>query len=186
VLEASEDDEDNTLGLRMVLERPFEAFDLRLVGNAQSTRHSQVDADHANGITGPLTNWRQDIYSFGAEIDTSAGDDLLFSAAASYDLTKTPETGGRDSQEDLSDWAASVAARWSPNDSWQVAGTVGQRTRFPTLRELYGEALGQFLVNPDLRPETTLLGDLNFERISRDGTLRFRLSPWIIRIDDTL
>lgn len=186
MLAASEDDKDNTLGLRMVLERPFEAFDLRLVGNAQSTRHSQVDTDHANEVRGPLMSWRQDIYSLGAEIDTSVGDNLLLSAAASYDLATTPETGGRESQKDLSDWAASIALQWSPNDSWQVAGTLGQRTRFPSLRELYGEALGQFLVNPDLRPETTMLGDLNFERTSRDGALKFRLSPWIIRIDDTL
>ncbi len=61
------------------------------------------------------------------------------------------------------------APRWHPNDRWQVAGTLGQRTRFPSLRELYGEALGQFLVNPGLHPETAILGDLTFERVSRDG-----------------
>ena len=185
-LESSEDDEDNTIGLRMVLERPFEAFDLRLVGNAQSTRHDQVDTDHVNGMTSPLTSYRQDVYSLGAEVDTSAGDGLVLSAAASYDLATTPETGGREPQEDMSDWAASLAVRWYPSELWQVAGTLGQRTRFPTLRELYGEALGQFLVNPGLRPETTLLGDVTLERVSRDGSLKLRLTPWILRVDDTL
>lgn len=185
-LERSEDDEDNTLGLRMVLERPFDAFDLRLVGNAQTSRHDQLDTDRLNGDVGPLTSYRQDIYSLGAEIDTGIGDDLMLSAAVSYDLATTPETGGRESQEDLSDWAASVAARWFPSEQWQIAGTLGQRTRFPTLRELYGEALGQFLVNPDLRPETTLLGDLTLEHVSRDGALRLRLTPWFLRVDDTL
>lgn len=186
VLDSSEDDEDNTLGLRLVLERPFDAFDLRLVGNAQTTRHEQLDTDHGNDIVGPLTSYRQNIYSLGAEVDTAAGDDMVFSAAVSYDLATTPETGGRDSQEDLSDWAASVAARWFPSEAWQIAGTLGQRTRFPTLRELYGEALGQFLVNPGLRPETTLLGDLTFEHVARDGALRLRLTPWVLRVDDTL
>jgi iron complex outermembrane recepter protein len=185
-LGASEDDEDNTLGLRIVLERPFEAFDLRVVGNAQTTLHDQVDNDHVSDSTSPLTSYRQDIFSLGAEIDTAASDDLVLSAAASYDLATTPETGGRDPQEDLADWAASVAAGWHPSDAWQIVGTLGQRTRFPTLRELYGEALGQFLINPDLRPETTLLGDLTLERISRDGTLKVRLTPWILEIDDTL
>jgi len=186
LLDSSEDDEDDTLGLRMVLERPFAAFDLRLVGNAQTTRHDQVYTDHGNGTVGPRSSYRQNIYSLGAEVDTAAGDDLVFSAAVSYDLATTPETGGRDPQEDLSDWAASIAARWFPGDQWQVAGTLGQRTRFPTLRELYGEALGQFLLNPDLRPETTLLGDLTFEHVSRDGALRLRLTPWILHVDDTL
>lgn len=185
-LDSSEDDGDDTLGLRMVLERPFDAFDLRLVGNAQTTRHEQVDTDHLNGAVGPLTGYRQNIYSLGAEVDAEAGDDMVLSAAVSYDLATTPATGGREPQEDLSDWAASVAARWFPGDQWQIAATLGQRTRFPTLRELYGEALGQFLVNPDLRPETTLLGDLTFEHVSGDGALRLRLTPWVLRIDDTL
>lgn len=185
-LDSSEDDEDDTLGLRLVLERPFEAFDLRLVGNAQTSRHEQVDTDHLNGVAGPLTGYRQNIYSFGAEVDTALADDLVLSAAVSYDLATTPSSGGRDPQEDLSDWAASVAARWFPSDRWQVAGTLGQRTRFPTLRELYGEALGQFLVNPDLGPETTLLGDVTLEHVSPDGTVRMRLTPWILRVDDTL
>jgi iron complex outermembrane receptor protein len=103
-----------------------------------------------------------------------------------YDFSNTPETGGREPQDALSDWAASVAARWYPGDRWQVAGTLGQRTRFPSLRELYGEALGQFLVNPGLRPETALLGDLTFERTSVDGTLVLKLTPWISRVDNTL
>lgn len=185
-LDSSEDDKDITLGSRIVLERPFDAFDLRLVGNAQTTRHDQIDTDRLSDVVGPLTSYRQNVYSLGAEIDTAPRDDIVFSAAMSYDFAATPRTGGRDPQEDLSDWAASIAARWFPSDTWQIAGTLGQRTRFPTLRELYGEALGQFLVNTDLLPETTLLGDLTFEHVSRDGARRMRLTPWILRIENTL
>lgn len=186
VVESSEDDEDNTLGLRMVLERPFDAFGLRIVGNAQTTSHDQVDSDRLNDIRGSLVNYRQNIYSLGAEIDTAAGEDVVLSAAVSYDMATTPETGGREQQDDLSDWAASVAARWYPSDNWQVSGTLGQRTRFPSLRELYGEALGDFILNPGLRPETTLLGDVTLEHVAADGAVRMRLTPWLLRVDDTL
>ena len=186
ILDSREDDEDKTIGIRTVLERPFEVFDLRLVANAQITRHDQVDTDYTKQVAGPVESYQQNIYSLGAEVDTAARDNLVFSTAVSYDLATTPRTGGRDPQEDLSDWAASFAARWHPNDRWQVAGTLGQRTRFPSLRELYGEALGQFLVNPGLHPETAILGDLTFERVSRDGMLRMRLTPWILHVDDTL
>lgn len=185
-LDSSEDDEDNTIGLRIVLEQPFSAVDVRLVGNAQVTMHDQVDTDHVSDVRGPLQSYQQNVFSVGAELDTSAGDDLTMSAALSYDLATTPETGGRAAQDDLSDWAASVAARWHAGNGWEVAGTLGQRTRFPTLRELYGEALGQFLLNPELRPETTLLGDLTFERLSSDAQVRVRVTPWVLRIDDTL
>jgi iron complex outermembrane receptor protein len=186
VLESREEDEDQTLGLRMVLERPFESLEWRLVGNAQLTWHDQVDTDFTTGTVGPLTSYQQNIYSLGTEVDTSAGDDFLFSASLSYDFETTPKTGGREPQEDLSDWAASVAARWFPGEQWQVAGTLGQRTRFPSLRELYGEALGEFILNPDLQPETALLGDLTFEFTTDSGELQFRVTPWILHIDNTL
>lgn len=183
---SSENDEDDTLGLRLVLERAFDSFDLRLVGNAQVTRHDQVDTDRLSGIAGPLHSYQQNIFSLGAEIDTSPLDDLVLSAALSYDLATTPRTGGRAAQDGLSDWAASVAASWYPGESWRIAGTLGQRTRFPTLRELYGEALGKFVLNADLRPETTLLGDLTVEWTSRSEEFSMRITPWLLRIDDTL
>jgi iron complex outermembrane recepter protein len=186
VLRNSEDDKDNTLGGRMVLEHPFEGFDLRVVGNAQVTRHDQVITDHANGEAGPLQSYQQNIFSLGAELDTSVRDNVDVSAALSHDLATTPKAGVHDAYDDLSDWAASIAVRWHPTDAWQVAGTLGQRTRFPTLRELYGEALGQFSLNPDLQPETTVLGDVTFKGALRDGQLRLRLTPWIMRIDGTL
>lgn len=186
LLDSSEDDNDRTLGLRLVLERPHEMFDLRLIGNAQTTTHDQVDTDRSSGIREPLQSYQQNIFSIGAEVDTALRNDFVLSTALSYDLAATPRTGGRDPQEDLSDWAASVAARWNPADAWQITGSLGQRTRFPTLRELYGEALGQFLVNPDLRPESALLGDITFERISQDGQLRMRITPWTLHIDNTL
>jgi outer membrane receptor protein involved in Fe transport len=186
VVENSEDDEDNTLGGRMVLERPFDAFDLRLVGNAQMTVHEQVNTDHVNGLHVPLKSYQQNVFSLGAELDSRAGDTVDVSAALSYDLATTPKTGDYDAYDELSDWAASIAMRWYPSDTWQLAGTLGQRTRFPTLRELYGEAFGQFLLNPGLRPETTLLGDVTLEGVLRNGQVRLRLTPWMLRIDDTL
>jgi iron complex outermembrane receptor protein len=67
-----------------------------------------------------------------------------------------------------------------------VAATVGRRTRFPALRELYGEALGEFLLNPELRPETATLADFTIQHIWRGGDSRLRLTPWLLRIDDTL
>lgn len=185
-LAASQDDEDNTLGLRAVLERRFDDFDLRLVTNAQVSRHDQVDTDRASGTRTPIQTWQQNIYSVGAEVDTSMGEDVLLSAAVSHDMATTPKTGGHDAYDDLSEWAASMAVRWYPNDTWQVAGTLGQRTRFPSLRELYGEALGTFLLNPGLEPETALLGDVTLEHLALDGELRFRVTPWLLRVDDTL
>lgn len=185
-VESSEEDRDRTIGIRMVLDRPFQALDLRLVANAQLTKHEQVDVDRADGIRGPRQAFQQNLLSLGAEVDLAPVEALLLSAGLSYDLAATPATGGRESQDGLSAWAASLAARWHPAEQWQIAATVGRRTRFPSLRELYGEALGQFVPNPGLRPETAWLADLAIQREWSDRQLRMRLTPWFLQIDDTL
>lgn len=186
VVGRSEDGEDLTTGTRLVVERPLGAFDVRFVGAAQTTTHEQLNSDRLSGVQGPVRTYRQDIFSLGAEIDVSPAEDVNLSAATSYDLATTPRTGGREAQNDLSDWAFSLAARWNPDEDWQIAGSLGQRTRFPSLRELYGEALGKFLLNPELEPESALLGDVTFTRTWADDQFRLRVTPWYLRIDNTL
>lgn len=185
-LESTEEDEDLTVGARVVGERSFDDLDVRLFGNAQSTEHRQVDSDLLAGTRDPLQEFQQNIYSLGVEVDTMPRNDLQLSGAIAYDLASTPKTGGRPAQEDLDAWAGNLAVRWYSGDGWQVAATVGRRTRFPALRELYGEALGEFILNPDLQPETATLTDLTFERNWRDGEARLRVTPWLLQIDDTL
>lgn len=185
-IESAEDDTDRTLGARLVGERSFADVDVRLFGNTQLTEHRQVDTDVLAGTRGPAQEFQQNIHSLGVEIDTMPRSNLQVSGAVAYDSASTPKTGGRPAQEDLEAWAGNVAVRWFAGESWQVAATVGQRTRFPALRELYGEALGEFLLNPGLQPETATLADLTFARTWRDGYSRLRLTPWLLQIDDTL
>jgi iron complex outermembrane recepter protein len=40
----------------------------------------------------------------------------------------------------------------------------GKKLRFPTMRELFGDALNTFLLNPDLQPESTWLLDVSVGR----------------------
>ena len=185
-LESTEDDADRTLGARIVGERSFSDVDVRLIGNAQLAEHRQVDSDVLAGTPGPAQEFQQNIHSLGAEVDTMPRSDLQVSAGVAYDRASTPKTGGRPAQEDLDAWAGNVAVRWLSGESWQVAATVGRRTRFPALRELYGEALGEFLLNPGLKPETATLADLTFARAWRDGDSLLRVTPWFLQVDDTL
>jgi iron complex outermembrane receptor protein len=185
-VESREEDTDRTFGARIIGERGFDAMDIRLFGNAQVAEHRQVDSDVLAGTRSPVQEFQQNIYSVGVEVDTMPRSSLQLSGAVAYDLASTPKTGGRPAQENLDAWAGNVAVRWFSGEEWQIAATLGQRTRFPALRELYGEALGEFLLNPDLKPETATLADLTFERTWRDGDSQLRLTPWLLQIDDTL
>ena len=66
-----------------------------------------------------------------------------------------------------------------------MAATVGERSRFPTPRELYGAALGRFLLNPELRPERSLLADVSIKHYPSDA-LALDFAVWANDSDDTL
>jgi iron complex outermembrane receptor protein len=59
--------------------------------------------------------------------------------------------------------------RLSDHISGRISG--GYKSRFPTLRELYGAALRRFLINPDLRPESALSADLGLEWSAAEGAV---------------
>ena len=177
---------DSTTGVRLVAEYGGQRYGYRWVANWQKSVHLQRDHALDTGLISPRERYQQNVFSLASEWDLDATDALNLSLGVSYDRSATPFSGGRPTQKALSDWAANLAMVWSPSDTLSVAGTVGHRTRFPTLRELYGVALGKFLINPDLQPESALLGDITVDW--RPDKMPFVLSvtPWFRRIDNTL
>jgi iron complex outermembrane receptor protein len=184
--EAQQDDTDNSYGGRIVLARDGEIISTRLVASMQQSTHTQIESDLVNSIAGDRERFRQKLYSLGGEIDMPLSDRIKASVAIAYDRASTPLTGDRPRQPALSKWAGSAAIEWLASSTLTVTGTLGQRTRFPTMRELYGTALGRFLVNPDLRPETALVGDLTFDWAPAGAPLSIVVTPWFTRIEDTL
>ncbi|MDA1082232.1 MAG: TonB-dependent receptor [Gemmatimonadetes bacterium] len=105
----------------------------------------------------PAADYRQVLWSGGAEIDMPVGTATTYSFGAVFDRATTPETGGRGpGQSALDDlgWRAGVVRELS--NAWRMHASASQRSRFPALRELYSGALDRFRPNPDLRPEKLL------------------------------
>jgi iron complex outermembrane recepter protein len=104
----------------------------------------------------PAANYRQKLWSTGAEIEAPLGSRSSISGGVVYDQASTPETGGREQQEPLDNigWRAGLTHDF--NSTLRAHASVSQRSRFPALRELYSGALNRFMPNPDLKPETLL------------------------------
>ncbi len=186
VAEDQQNDQDRTYGGRLVLATDWSHMTTRLVTSLQQSTHTQFETDLSNGVDGDVERFRQRLYSIGGEVDVPLGETVKTSVAFAYDRSSTPLTGGRPTQPAISKWAASGATQWLASDELTITATLGLRTRFPTMRELYGTALGRFLLNPDLRPETALVGDLSFEWAPQALPLQLSLTPWFTRISDTL
>lgn len=181
-LRATQDDDDDTHGGRLVLSAKLDPVTLRLVGTAQTSRHAQVDVT-LPAVTGTRLVYRQNLYSVGGEADVPLfGGDLT--AGIGYDRSTNPRTGDKPDQPAKDAVAFSAAYRLPLADGLTLAVSGGRRSRFPSARELFGEALGRFLPNPDLNPERAWLADVELA-YARPG-LSATLNPFYISAEDTI
>jgi iron complex outermembrane receptor protein len=106
---------------------------------------------------GANDDYRQRLWSVGGEIEAPIGARTSLAGGLVYDKTTTPETGGRTPGQEPFDnigWRAGLTH--DLRGAWQLHASASQRSRFPSLRELYSGALNRFIPNPDLEPETLL------------------------------
>lgn len=150
--QAREDDKDDTLGGRVILKTEYDPLTLRLAATAQTSRHRQVDSP-LPGPAGPRLAYRQTLYTLGAEADVPVGHGRATFGIA-YDRSGNPLIGDKPAQPDADALSLSGAFRIGLGPALELALAGGRRTRFPSSRELFGEALGRFFPNSGLRPET--------------------------------
>ena len=179
---AREDDEDDTLGGRVVLSTAAAPFNIRLVGSAQTSRHAQVDHTFP-AAPGPRLIYRQNLSSVGGEADAPLGPGKA-TVGIAYDHSANPRTGDKPEHPDRGALAFSAAYRMLLDERWSVAASAGRRNRFPSSRELFGEALGRFLPNPDLRPERAWLADL--ETRYEGAGVTAQINPFLSVAKDTI
>lgn len=179
-----QDDADQTLGTRLVLAHRAGPLQLRWAASAQSSTHRQLETDFPSGTAGPALSYRQNLYSLGVEADAPLAPGLRATLGAAYDAADTPLTGDKPAQPSRGAGAASAALGMDISASSVLTLSGGRRTRFASARELFGEALGRFALNPDLRPEQAWLADAEW-RWARPG-FALVLNPFFIRSRDTL
>ncbi|NVJ96685.1 MAG: TonB-dependent receptor [Alphaproteobacteria bacterium] len=184
--EDQQDDLDLTYGGRATLSQDWRHMTGRFVVSAQESTHTQTETDLLSNTSGNEERFRQRLLSIGGEMDIPIGDKVKSSFSLAHDRASTPLTGGRPLQPAITNWAAAGTIEWQASPDLTITTTLGQRTRFPTMRELYGNALGRFLLNPNLKPESALVGDVTFAWAPVDLPIELTFTPWFTHIDDTI
>ena len=157
-----EEDEDATFGSRIIYRRLLGEGALSLSLNALTSTHRQRDAafDDAGRLDlGPRLVYRQNIYSFGSEYDIRFGERFDLVVGASLDGIATPRTGDKPPRAPTFDYGVTSGVVYTLSQRLSLKASAGRKVRFPTLRELFGAALRRFLVNPNLKPESSFLGE---------------------------
>ena len=78
----------------------------------------------------------------------------------SLDGLATPITGDKPARDPQIDFGVTSGLIYNLDDTWSLRASAGRKVRFPTMRELFGEALGRFLINLDLKAESSLLTEV--------------------------
>ena len=152
-----EEGDDKTVTLRVLGAHSIgERGDIR-------TALTYADVSHTERLASAgVSDFRQRLWSLGSEVewrfDDLPGWESLgathLNVGVSVDGADTPESGGNVAVGRLGDWGARLGvSSLTGGGGLLLHGGISRRARFPSLRELYSEALGRFLPNPDLVPE---------------------------------
>ena len=113
---------------------------------------------HRQTEAGATETFRSAEGRVAAEVEGAVGRTRLL-VGFGLDAFAPLETAGRESGDAF--WAPALTARLAvPFGGAEAWAGAARAARFPTMRELFGEALGRFALNPDLRPETTWQAEL--------------------------
>ncbi len=183
---AQEFGDERTMTTRALLTHSLGSATLRASYTGADIRYEET-LSPAAGV-----DYRQKLSSTAIEIGAPLGGRTQVVSGLVFDKSSTPETGGRTPQQPIDNPGWRVGVSTDLNARVKLHVSANQRSRFPSLRELYSGALDRFRPNPDLKPETLLgfEGGVTVNRVlasTAKSTLqvigfRHRLDDAVVRI----
>jgi iron complex outermembrane recepter protein len=127
--------------------------------------HYKEDVHESQGDRGEdWERYEQKIFSYGLENDYKITDALALVVGASYDINKPEYANGGKVREDINAFNPQAGVLWTVGGDWDLHFSVGKKTRFPTLHELYSEQMGRNVPNPDLEEEESVNWELGLNK----------------------
>jgi len=101
-------------------------------------------------------------HSTGFEFKYSLTDRFTFLFASLYEYFDPEEANGAEEKPAIAAFNPQAGFSFDITTHSQVYFKVGQRSRFPTLKELYSDRLGDYRPNPELKEEKALQYNLGY------------------------
>jgi len=177
---------DFTGGFRLIGSKTFSVGTLTLALNGLTSQHEKgaILGGQTDAEPDSTTTFGQNIFSAGLEYEAQIHPRIEVSAGANIDGADYPKTGPFPDRDPFYAWGATAGLRVEVADGWALRGSGGRKSRFPTMRELYGAAIGKFVPNPNLKPVTAWIGEVGFEH--RSPSLFFGSTAFLNRVRNTI
>lgn len=187
--DSREEGDDLTFGSRVVLRRALGRGAIKFAANGFTSTHWQRETDllpsgEPDGPPGPVLVFRQHVVSAGVEYETYPAPGATLTFGAGVDAMIPVRTGDKPDMDPFVDYTVTAGATRELGGGAFLRAAIGRKTRFPTMRELFGEALNRFLINPDLEPESSLLGELGLG--IRGPRLSAEMIPFVMLTSNTI
>ncbi len=90
----------------------------------------------------PLKEFEADVYSFGIEDEVKLTKQLTLNAGVSYDVYKPVKNYFNYVRDDIKTWNPQTGVSFDVTENFNLYASVGKKTRFPQLKELYSVVAG--------------------------------------------
>ncbi len=108
--------------------------------------------------------YETEMFSFGLEDDFEIIDNLSFVVGAGYDIQKPKYANGEPLRDEDNTFNPQAGVHWTCLKDLGLHFSVGKKTRFPTLLELYSGLLGKNEPNPNLDSEEAINYEIGAEK----------------------
>lgn len=108
--------------------------------------------------------YETDTYSYGIEDDIKLAESIFVLLGASYDIHDPRYANGGALRDDEHAFNPQAGISWDAAEDMALHFSIGRKTRFPTLTELYSGLLGRNLPNHNLKEEKAVNYELGIDK----------------------
>jgi outer membrane receptor protein involved in Fe transport len=153
--------DDYSAGFNLYVTKSFsEKNDLTLGAGLKRDVHREQP-----GRGEPFEWYEMESYNLGLEDDWTISKRLALSGGLSLSTLHPLFAEDEPLRDDVSTLDGRLGAHVSLSETMALFGSVGRKTRFPTLKELYSGYAGRNLPNPVLKEESTTNMELGFSML---------------------
>jgi iron complex outermembrane receptor protein len=185
-VEDRDEGRDRTYGARFISRSTFGPTIFTASGNVLTSRHRQRLTAFTDGVAATADDliFSQNAASVGADIEHFVTRSLQATVGGGVDWIEYTQTGDKPGAEPFAEPVFRAGLSWTPGDTMRFRAAIGQKSRMPTMRELFGTALNRFLINPELSPERIRTAELGWDY--DDGQARFSIVAFGQDVKDTI
>lgn len=159
--EARQTDSDENWGVRTILD--YNGDSARLTASATVRRADHRQVDQPANAAATASTFAQADASAGLDSEVYVSDHLTLQAALGFDHLTYLKTGAFGETPGFTRPVLRAGLAVELSETVRLRATMGQKSRLPTMRELFGTALNRFLINPALRPERVRTAELGLD-----------------------